>query len=219
MPDVTFPNESPEYRCARRELLEAEIELRARVESVAAMRRRLPMGGKVREDYLFDGPAGKTRLSDLFAPGKDTLFLYAYMFGPKMKSACPLCTSFLDALDGEAPHIEQRINLAVVARSPLERIRALAEGRGWRHLRLLSDHANTFHRDYNAETPGGDQLPMANVFVRRDGAIHHFWGSEMLFHHMEGADTRHIDMLWPLWNVLDCMPEGRGRDWYPKLEY
>ncbi len=25
-------------------------------------------------------------------------------------------------------------------------------------------------------------------------------------------------MLWPLWNVLDLTPEGRGKDWYPKLD-
>ena len=24
---------------------------------------------------------------------------------------------------------------------------------------------------------------------------------------------------WPLWNALDLTPEGRGKDWYPKLDY
>jgi predicted dithiol-disulfide oxidoreductase (DUF899 family) len=61
---------------------------------------------------------------------------------------------------------------------------------------------------------------MANVFVQKDGAIHHAWGSEMLYaESAEGQDTRHIDTLWPLWNVLDLTPGGRGADFYPKVQY
>ena len=60
---------------------------------------------------------------------------------------------------------------------------------------------------------------MANIFVRRDGKIHHSWGSELLFRPYPTGNTRHIDIMWPLWNVLDLTPEGRGSDWYPALEY
>ena len=42
-----FPGESQEYRTARDKLLMAEIELRKRIEEVAAMRRQLPLGGAV----------------------------------------------------------------------------------------------------------------------------------------------------------------------------
>jgi predicted dithiol-disulfide oxidoreductase (DUF899 family) len=63
-------------------------------------------------------------------------------------------------------------------------------------------------------------MPMMNVFVRRKGAIRHFWGCELLYAKAErGQDGRHADLLWPLWNALDLTPEGRGKDWRPKLDY
>ena len=216
-----FPGESRAYRTARNKLLDAELKLRKQVEQVAALRRKLPLGGEVPEDYEFeeDG-ARKVRLSKLFARGKDSLILYSFMYGPKMEKPCPMCTAFLDSLDGAAPHIVQRANLAVVAKSPIARIREFARSRGWRNLRLLSSSANTYNRDYYGESPDGSQNPSLNVFTRRDGAIRHFFHTELLFEKAEkGQDDRHIDMAWPLWNMLDFTPEGRGTDWYPKLEY
>jgi predicted dithiol-disulfide oxidoreductase (DUF899 family) len=217
---VRFPGESRTYRGARNKLLEAELKLRKQVEQVAALRRRLPPGGAVPEDYEFEDDAKKVRLSQLFARGKDGLILYSFMYGPKMEKPCPMCTAFLDSLDGAAPHVIQRANLAVVAKSSIERIREFARSRGWRNLRLLSSAGNTYNRDYHGETPDGSQMPSLNVFVRRGGALRHFFHTELLFAKAEkGQDSRHIDMAWPLWNLLDFTPEGRGSDWYPKLEY
>jgi len=220
----TFPNESHEYRKARNELLEAEAALRRQIEEVAALRRKLPLGGPVKEDYVFEeiregGRVTKVKLSELFAPGQDSLFLYGFMFGPDMKEPCPLCTSMLDGLNGSALHVTQRVNLAVAARSPIQRIKEFAATRGWTNLRLLSSANNRYHRDYLAEDADGNQWPMANVFVKRGRAIHHFWGSELLFNKYEGGDMRHLDLLWPLWNVFDLTPEGRGENWYPSLSY
>lgn len=138
----------------------------------------------------------------------------------KMRSPCPLCTSLIDAIDGELPHITQRISFAAVARSPIERLREHARTRGWRNVRLLSSSANTFNTDYHAESDDGEQRPLAHVFVRRDGAIHHTYTSETFFAPMQpGQSPRHIDPIWPLWNVLDLTPGGRGEDWWPALSY
>ena len=226
---IRFPNESTEYREARDRLLEAEMALRKNIEEVAALRRKLPLGGAIPEDYVFEegapdindsGTARKTRLSELFSPGKDTLVIYSYMFGPQMKAPCVSCTSILDGLNGSAPHIRQRVNFAVAAKSPLARIRELARDRGWDNLRLLSSANNTYNRDYHGESPKGDQLPSLNVFVRRDGNIHHFYQTELLFAPGEpGMDGRHVDLIWPIWNMFDFTPEGRGTDWYPRLSY
>ena len=131
-----FPGESAEYRTARNALLAEEMELRRLTERVAAQRRALPAGGAMPEDYEFDGDGGPVKLSELFTSGKDTLAIYSFMFGPERERPCPGCTHFLDALDGEAEHIVQRINLAVVAKSPVPRIAAFAQERGWRRLRL-----------------------------------------------------------------------------------
>jgi predicted dithiol-disulfide oxidoreductase (DUF899 family) len=215
-----FPDESAEYRSARDTLLRHEMELRRHIEDVAAERRNLPLGGRVKEDYVFEGADGPVRLSELFADRKDTLLVYSYMYGPQMAAPCVMCTSILDALDGEAPHVMQRVNFAVVARSPIARILEFTRARGWRNLRLLSSAGNTYNIDYHGETAKGAQQPMMNVFVRRDGAIHHTYGTELLFAPSEpGQDSRHVDLIWPLWNLFDLTPEGRGTDWYPRLKY
>lgn len=216
-----FPNETMPYRTARKRLLRAEIALRRQVENVAAMRRKLPAGGKVPQDYVFEEgePARRVKLSELFGD-RDTLVAYSFMYGPQMAKACPMCTSMLDGLDGNAPHIAQRANLVVIAKSPLARVLEFARGRGWSNLRLLSSAGNDYNRDYRGEGPDGAQWPMLNVFVRRRGAIRHFYGTELLFAKAErGQHNRHVDMVWPLWNLLDFTPEGRGKDWTPKLQY
>ena len=229
--DVRFPGESDQYRRARDELLKAEIDLRRQIEVVAAQRRRLPLGGLVPRDYTFEewnagsDAARRVQLSELFADGKNTLFLYSHMFIPgtaglPLEEGCPSCTSIIDAIDGEVPHISERINFAVVAKAPIGRFRAHAQSRGWRHARLLSSANNTYNRDYQAEAPDGAQMPMATVFARRDGKIHHCWSSELFLVPTEpGQDMRHVDFMWPLWLVLDRTPEGRGTDWRPELDY
>ncbi|HEV8238738.1 MAG TPA: DUF899 family protein [Thermoanaerobaculia bacterium] len=224
---IRFPNESPEYRTARDELLRAEMDLRRQQEAVAAQRRSLPLGGEVSEDYVFVEAGGdaavagrEVRLSELFAPGKATLIVYSYMFGPAMERPCTSCTSILDGIDGEAPHVVDRVNLAVVAKSPPERIAALARERGWRHMRLLSSAGNSYNRDYQGENAKGAQMPALNVFSRRDGKVFHTYAAELLFAPSEpGQDGRHVDAIWPLWNLFDYTPEGRGEKWYPKLLY
>jgi predicted dithiol-disulfide oxidoreductase (DUF899 family) len=224
-----FPGETARYRTARNRLLEAAGDLRRQVEKVAAMRRKLLLGGTIPEDYVFEEGAtdiadSKTvrtvQFSDLFREGLNTLVVYSFMFGPQMKAACPMCTSFIDSLNGAAVHFGQRANLAVAAKSPIGRIRDFARGRMWNHLRLLSSANNTYNRDYHGETPEGGQVPSLNVFVRRGGKIHHFYNTELVFLPGDrGQNQRHIDMAWPLWNLLDFTPEGRGADWFPKLTY
>jgi len=217
---VRFPGESAAYRASRDELLTAERDLRRQVEQVAELRRKLPLGGEVPEDYVFEEGAGAVKLSELFEPGLDTLALYSFMYGPEMKQACPMCTSFLDSLNGAAPHAGQRINLAVVAKSPIGRIREFARGRGWHKLRLLSSAGNSYNRDYYGENAAGGQMPVFNVFVRHDGRIFHSYNTELVSAPADpGQNQRHIDMMWPLWNLLDLTPEGRGADWYPRLSY
>lgn len=224
---IRFPNESPEYRAARDELLRNEMLLRRQLEAVAVQRRALPLGGAVPEDYLFVEAGGggavpgrEVRLSELFAPGKDTLVVYSFMYGPAMELPCPSCSSILDALDGQAPHVVDRTNLVAVAKSPAARIRAFAGQRGWRHLRLLSSAGNSYNRDYHGETAEGDQMPVLNVFTRRAGRIHHTYATELLFAPTDaGQDPRHVDLIWPLWNLIDVTPEGRDTGWDVKLWY
>ena len=240
---IAFPGESAEYRAARNRLLEREIELRRAMEAVAAARRRLPPDGVVPQDYVFqahgtDGGPAAVRLSELFAPGRDSLVIYSMMFPrdprddrpgpasgqtallPLAQGPCPSCTAFLDQLDGAAEHASQHINLAVAGKAPIERILTFGAERGWRRLRLLSSAGTTYNRDYLAETPDGEQQPMLNVFHRDGNTIRHFWGSELFFAPTEpGQETRHVGTLEPVWNLFDLTPEGRGADWDEQLSY
>jgi predicted dithiol-disulfide oxidoreductase (DUF899 family) len=226
---IRFPGESPAYRESRDQLLQAEIDLRRSIEQVAALRRTLPPGGQIPEDYAFDegptnlddfGPTRQTHLSELFGPGKDSLIVYSFMYGPEMQAACVMCTSFIDALNASAVHLTQRVNLAVVAKSPIERIRQFARERDWRNLHLLSSSPNSYNRDYHGENAEGGQLPTLNVFTRRESGIHHFFSTELVFLASESRQNqRHLDIAWPLWNLFDFTPEGRGDNWFPKLNY
>jgi predicted dithiol-disulfide oxidoreductase (DUF899 family) len=216
---MRFPNEDSKYRAARDKLLQAEAALRKQTEQVAALRRKLPPGGEVPEDYVFESEQGPVRLSQLFEKS-NTLVAYSFMYGPKMKQACPSCTSILDSLDGASRHLEQVTNLVVIAKSPLARIVEHARKRGWTHLKLLSSEKNSYNRDYGAEADDGSQMPMFNVFTKKKGTVRHFWGSELLYAKSErDQEPRHVDMIWPIWNVLDVTPEGRGKNWNPQLDY
>jgi predicted dithiol-disulfide oxidoreductase (DUF899 family) len=223
-----FPGETTDYRRARNRLLRSEIELRRKIESVAAQRRKLPLGGAVATDYVFEGASADgagsrpVRLSELFAPRKTTLFLYNFMYPEAVGSMtpCPSCTSIIDAIDGASQHVVQRINFAVIAKAPIADFNRHARNRGWRHARLLSSAGNTFNRDYGAEAPNGQQFPLAHVFVKRAGKIRHFWSSELWFARPDrGQDMRHVDFMWPMWSMLDCTPEGRGTTWGAELSY
>jgi predicted dithiol-disulfide oxidoreductase (DUF899 family) len=220
--DKHFPNEAEEYREARNRLLEAEIELRSRIEDVAAARRALPLGGKVQEDYAFEalneaGDIETVRVSELFEPGQDTLVVYSFMYGPEMDAVCPMCTSFIDGLDSSAPHVTQRVSFAVVAKNPIDVFASYGRERGWRNMRLLSSGGNSYNADYWGEDEQARQRSMMNVFVRKNDSVYHFWGSEQAYTDV-GGQPRHVDLLWPLWNLLDLTPEGRGSEWYPKLK-
>lgn len=222
MTAIRFPNESDQYRSARDGLLEEERALRGQVERVAERRRALPHGGELDQDYVFeelvDGEVVERKLSELFEPGDSTLLVYSFMYAPDMDAACPMCTSILDGLDGQVNHIDQQISTAVVAKHDIETIHSHASSRGWQNLRLLSSRGNTYNVDYFGEVDG-HQTTTANVFVRDGETIRHFWNSELSYQPMiEGGHMRHLDMIWPLWGVLDLTPQGRG-DWNPSLSY
>ena len=240
---IALPGESAEYRAARDRLLEQEIALRRAMEAVATARRELPSGGPVKQDYVFegagaDGVPADVRLSELFAPAKDSLVIYSFMFPrdpddptpgppggetallPLAEGPCPSCAALLDQLDGAAEHASQHINLAVVAKAPLPRVLAFARERGWRRLRLLSSAGNTYNADYFAETPDGVQRPMLTVFHRDHDAIRHFWSSELVYAPSDpGQEPRHVGTLEPLWNLFDLTREGRPVGWAEQFSY
>jgi predicted dithiol-disulfide oxidoreductase (DUF899 family) len=215
-----YPNDSPEYRAARTALLAEEIELRRHIERVGAKRRALPPGGEIAQDYELRDEQGRTvRFSSLFG-SHDTLVTYFWMYGPQRERPCPMCTAFLGSLDVPARDLTQRIALAVIGRSPVERQLAFARERGWRNLRFFATVTDDFPRDYRGLAPDGSEWPALDVWVKDDaGRVRHVWGSELGGTADPGQDPRGAPDPTPLWNILDLTPGGRGTDWYPALDY
>jgi predicted dithiol-disulfide oxidoreductase (DUF899 family) len=137
------------------------------------------------------------------------------MYGPQRQRPCPMCTSLMSAWDGEALDIGQRVSFVMIARSPIERLVAFKRERGWRHLRSTP---TPMAPTPAAMSPRGRRRAGYNVFTRRDGTIRHFWSGEMV-EGDPGEDPRGAPDMMPLWTVLDTTPEGRGTDWYPRLNY
>ena len=214
---VRLPNESVDYRKARQALLAEEIELRRHIERVAAQRRELPAGGEIPRDFEFVGESGPVRISTLFGD-KNTLLLYSMMFGPQREKPCPVCTSFLTSWNGTAINLRERVALAVTARSPIARIIEFSRQRGFSNLPFVSDMAGDYTRAYVSAEDG--DAPGFSVFTRSNGIIRHFYSGEMSPAMADpGQDPRGAPDMDPLWLMLDWTPEGRGADWYPKLNY
>ena len=215
---IRHPNESAEYRRARQALLVEEIELRRHAERVAELRRQLPAGGEVPEDYAFVAEDGnEVKLSELFGD-HDTLVVYSYMFGPQRDAPCPMCTSFMGAVDHKIADIRQRTAIAFTARSPIDRLIAAKRSRGWTDLPVYSDTSGDYTRAYVSADDG--DVPAYNVFTRRDGTIRHFWSDEIGGEMADpGQEPRGAVEMDPLWVLLDTVPEGRGGDWHPSLSY
>jgi len=212
-----FPNESADYRAARNALLAEEIAIRRATERVAELRRQLPPGGEVPQDYRFTGEEGETTLSRLFGD-HDTLVIYSYMFGPARKAPCPMCTSFMGSFASKIADIRQRAAIAFTARSPIERLIEARRARGWTDIPVYSDGDGAFTRAY--VSAADEDVPGLTVFTRRDGTVRHFWSGEIGNDMRDpGQDPRGQPEMDPLWLLLDTTPAGRGADWYPSLAY
>lgn len=219
-------DESAEYLAAREQLRLAEIELMRHREQVAALRRRLPPGPVV-QDYVFeegpadlargDEPVHQVRLSQLFSGPGRSLVIYQLMFGKRQTTPCPMCTMWIDGFNGVAHHLAQNVDFAIAAAADVPALRAHARARGWHNLRLLSCGSSTFKFDLGSEDEQGEQDSTISVFTRDGtGQVRHCYSAHPRM--AEDIDQRGIDLLSPVWHVLDLTPEGRD-DWYADLSY
>jgi predicted dithiol-disulfide oxidoreductase (DUF899 family) len=175
-------------------LLKDELELVGKVKAVAEKRRKLPPGGRLKQDYVFqwanDGKVGqRVKFSELFGD-KPTLLLYSWMFGPNWDKPCPSCTSLMDGFDRAWYSVAQDAAFAAIAKAPAERINAWARERGWSQIPLLSGFESPFQADYRCQGENDDmQLPVMHVFTKREGQIFHSWCTESMMNH--------LDTVWP----------------------
>jgi len=223
---TNLTNESAGYLAKREELRLAEIELMRQRERVAGLRRHLPPGAALKDYQLIEGPvdldSGDTptrtvRLSELFTAAHRPLVIYHLMYGKRQTKPCPMCTAWIDGLNGVAHHIAQNVDFAIVAAADPAALRTHARARGWNRLRLLSAGDSTFKYDLGSEDREGHQDSTISVFTRdSQNIVHHFYTAHPWM--SPEVKERGIDLMSPIWHVLDLTPQGRG-DWYTKLEY
>jgi predicted dithiol-disulfide oxidoreductase (DUF899 family) len=211
--------ESVEYQRQREELRVAELDLIDHAERVAALRRTLPADTVVDDYQLIDVASGDSvRLSQLFSAPDRPLILYHFMYGKAQTDPCPLCTMWIDGYNAAAPHVTQNADFVVVAAADPAAIAAHATSRGWSNLRTLSAGDSTFKYDLGSEDADGTQIESVSVFtLGDDGSVRHVYskGAQMA----DDRRERGIDLLTPVWHLLDLTPNGRPHDWYPRLHY
>jgi len=210
-----------EWLEARKALLAKEKEFTHRRDALSAARRDLPWV-KIDKAYVFDGPAGKETLADLFG-GKSQLLVYHFMLGPGWVQGCPSCSFLADHFDGANIHLTQRdVNLVVVSRAPLAEIEAYQKRMGWK-FKWVSSYGNDFNRDFHVsftpeekasgkveynyemtEFPSEEALGLS-AFIKQNGAVLHTYSSY----------ARGLDILVGAYNFLDLAPKGRDEDALP----
>jgi predicted dithiol-disulfide oxidoreductase (DUF899 family) len=129
-----------------------------------------------------------------------------------------MCTDFIGSFDPAIPSIEQRMAFAVLGRSPVSRQLAFARERGWQHLRFYQTVGDDFALDHGVLSPDGSEGAAQVVWTLNDGVVRRFWADEMN-EADPGQDARGVLDPTSLWALLDLTPQGRGTDWYPKLDY
>jgi predicted dithiol-disulfide oxidoreductase (DUF899 family) len=222
---TNLANESEEYLAKREELRLAEIELMEQRERVAALRRALPQGAALQDYEFLEGPGDlnanepirTVKLSQLFTAASRPLVIYHLMYGKKQVKPCPMCTMWIDGANGVAHHIAQNIDFAVVAAAEPEPLRDHARARGWNNVRLLSAGSSMFKYDLGSEDADGRQDSTVSVFTKDGGnVVRHFYTAHPRM--APEIKERGIDLLAPVWNLMDLTPQGRG-NWYASLAY
>jgi predicted dithiol-disulfide oxidoreductase (DUF899 family) len=209
-----------EWLAARKaHLAEEKVFSRAR-DALARKRRDLPWE-KVDKNYVFDTPAGKQSLADLFG-GKSQLIIYHFMLGPGWEAGCPSCSYLADHFDGAVVHLAQRdVSFVVVSRAPLSEIEAFKRRMGWR-FKWVSSFGSDFNPDYQvsftAQEKAGGKVFYNYEFVEsfpseeRPGASVFYKNAAGEIFHTYSTYGRGLDMLIGTYHFLDLAPKGRDED-------
>jgi predicted dithiol-disulfide oxidoreductase (DUF899 family) len=192
-----------EWLAASKQLLAKEKQLTRQHDQLASERRKLPMV-KIDKPYVFEGPAGKASLLDLFE-GRRQLIVYHFMFAPGVEgwptAGCPGCSMFVDQI-GHLAHLHARdLSFALVSRAPLSRIQPYQKRMGWA-LPWYSSSESDFNDDFGVTTPKGETFGLS-VFLRDgESAFRTYF-----------TNGRGVEALGPVWTFLDLTPYGRQEDW------
>ncbi len=210
-----------EWLVARKALLAKEKEFTRHRDALSAARRALPWV-KIEKNYVFDGPAGRETLADLFG-SKSQLMIYHFMLGPGWVEGCPSCSFLADHFDGAVVHLAQRdVSFVVVSRAPFVEIEAYQKRMGWK-FKWVSSHGSDFNHDFHVsftpeEKAGGkveynyaldsfpsEEAPGLSAFIKQEGTVFHTYSTF----------GRGLDIIVGAYNMLDLAPKGRDEDALP----
>lgn len=202
------------HTAARAELRAAELELMLQRERVAELRRSLPLGPGG-ADYEFDehvdGETRRVGLADLFTSPDRPLIVYHFMYGKQQTDPCPMCAMWMDGWNAVANHLAENVDFVVASSSDAADWASLAADRGWNDIRLVSAAPSTFKLDIGGEDADGYQEPVISVWELVDGTPRMTYSGAA---HIDGDHWRGVDLLSPVWHLLDLTRAGRG-DWMP----
>lgn len=208
-----------EWLVARKELLIKEKAFTKSRDALSAEQRALPWV-KVEKDYVFDGPAGKVTLSELF-DGRSQLFIKHFMMGPNQTEQCVGCSLEVDHVEGILEHLQNHdVSYVVVARAPIEEIEVVRERMDWRFKWVSSFH-NDFNYDFHVSfTP--EQLAKGRAFYnyRETNAGLEDVSGDSIFFKDEAGQVFHTYSVFGrggedflgIYRYLDVMPKGRDEN-------
>src|SRR5215471_7966847 len=204
-----------DWVAARKEFLKKEREFTHLRDELSRQRRELPWE-KVEKKYTFEGPQGEETLADLF-DGRDQLFVYHFMFGPRWEAGCPSCSFLADSFDAAAVHLAQRdTTFLAISRATLPEIEKFKKRMGWK-FKWVSSNGSDFNYDYNVSFSNeqvsggkpnynygtipayGEEAPGASAFIKKDGNVFHTYSTY----------ARGLDILLPMYNWIDLTAKGR----------
>jgi len=209
-----------QWIAARKAYLAEEKAFSRARDALARKRRELPWE-KVDKNYIFDTPAGKKSLAELFG-GKSQLIIYHFMLGPGWEAGCPSCSFLADHFDGAVVHLAQRdVSFVVVSRAPLSEIEAFKRRMGWR-FNWASSFGSDFNSDYQvsftAQEKAGGKVFYNYEFIEsfpseeRPGASVFYKNAAGEIFHTYSTYGRGLDILIGTYHFLDLAPKGRDED-------
>ncbi len=200
---------------ARKQHLAKEKEFTKLRDQLSAQRRELPWV-RVDKEYVFEGPAGKESLPELFA-GKTQLVVQHFMFGPDWEAGCKSCSFWADNYNGIVGHLMQRdVAFVAVSLAPLDRIEAFKRRMRW-SFKWVSSHGSDFNRDYHVSfTPEELEGEVYYNYTRQKMPVTELPGISVFYKDASGAVfhtyscyQRGLDMMNAAYHYLDLVPKGR----------
>ncbi len=208
-----------EWSAARIALLEHEKALTRHGDQVSAERLALPWV-RVEKEYLFDGPEGKLKLSDLFR-GNSQLYIKHFMMAPGAQHQCVGCSLEVDHMGGILPHLENHdVSYAVVARAPIGEIEVVRKRMDWKFL-WVSSFGSDFNYDFNVSFKPEDVATgraqynfgpapewAANIQDLSGRSVFYKNEAGEIFH-TYSAYGRGGEEVLGIYGILDATPKGR----------